>query len=107
MDAALEAAESAVQWLVTTFPSDTGKAASGGVSFQNLMGLLCAGWLLARGVKAAMEQKQSANGDAAFLESKLISARFFADYHLSQAPALLPQVTDAGDSVMAMALDQF
>ena len=54
-----------------------------------------------------MEQKQSANGDAAFLESKLISARFFADYHLSQAPALLPQVTDAGDSVMAMALDQF
>ena len=107
MDAALEAAESAVQWLVTTFPSDTGKAASGGVSFQNLMGLLCAGWLLARGVKAATEQKQSANGDAAFLESKLISARFFADYHLSQAPALLPQITDAGESVMAMALDQF
>jgi 3-(methylsulfanyl)propanoyl-CoA dehydrogenase len=107
MDAGLEAAESAVQWLVATFPSDTGKAASGGVSFQNLMGLLCAGWLLARGVKAATEQKQSANGNAAFLESKLISARFFADYHLSQAPSLLTQMTESGDSVMAMALDQF
>lgn len=107
MDTALDAAESAVQWLVATFPTDTGKAASGGVSFQNLMGLLCAGWLLARGVKAATEQKQSANGNAAFLESKLISARFFADYHLSQAPSLLTQMTESGDSVMAMALDQF
>ncbi|MEQ8334615.1 acyl-CoA dehydrogenase [Nisaea sp.] len=107
MDAGLEAAESAVQWLVTTFPKDAAKAASGGVSFQNLMGLLCAGWLLARGVKAASEQKQNANGNAAFLESKLISARFFADYHLSQAPSLLTQMTESGDSVMAMALDQF
>ncbi|MEP3112478.1 acyl-CoA dehydrogenase [Nisaea sp.] len=107
MDTALAAAEDAVQWLVTTFPNDAAKAASGGVSFQNLMGLLCAGWLLARGVKAASEQKQNANGNAAFLESKLISARFFADYHLSQAPSLLTQMTESGDSVMAMALDQF
>ena len=107
MDTALTAAESAVQWLVTTFKADAGKAAAGGVSFQNLMGQLCSGWLLARGVKAATRQKKNANGNAAFLESKLISARFFADYHLSQAPALLAQITSAGDSVMALSPDQF
>lgn len=106
-DAALAAAEEATQWLVETFKTAPATAASGGVPFQNLMGLLCAGWLLARGVAAASAQKPNANGDAGFLDAKLTTAQFFADYHLSQAPSLVTQMTDAGEAVMAMALDQF
>ncbi|WP_420405526.1 acyl-CoA dehydrogenase [Nisaea sp.] len=107
MDTALAAAEDGVKWLVATFARDPGTAASAGVPFQNLMGLLCAGWLLARGVSAAAAQKPNANGDTGFIEAKLTTARFFADYHLSQAPSLLTQITEAGESVMAMAMDRF
>ncbi|UUX49577.1 acyl-CoA dehydrogenase [Nisaea acidiphila] len=107
LDSALAAAEDGVSWLVATFPKDAATAASAGVPFQNLMGLLCAGWLLARGVAAGAAQKPNANGDAGFLDAKLTTARFFADYHLSQAPSLVTQMTEAGDAVMAMALDRF
>ena len=47
------------------------------------------------------------DGDPAFLEGKLITARFYAEHILPPAAGLVPTITDGGRTVMALAEDQF
>ena len=41
-------------------------------------------------------------GDAAFLKSKILTARFFADHVMSQASSLATAITRGADSVLAV-----
>jgi hypothetical protein len=71
------------------------------------MGLVSGGWMLARGAIVARRQLADGSGDAAFLEGKLTTARFFAEAHLSQAPALLDPIIGGGALVMELDEAQF
>ena len=41
-------------------------------------------------------------GDADFLKAKILTARFFADHVMAQAPGLASAVTRGADSVLAV-----
>ncbi|MDG2285060.1 MAG: acyl-CoA dehydrogenase, partial [Alphaproteobacteria bacterium] len=97
----------AVTWLVESFPSDPARAAAGAVPFLEMMGLVSGGWMLARGAIVARRQLADGSGDKAFLEGKLTTARFFAEAHLSQAPALLDPIIGGGALVMELDEAQF
>ena len=45
--------------------------------------------------------------DRAFLEAKMVTARFYAEHVLPRVHALLPQITQGSQSVLALAEDQF
>ncbi|HEY6335050.1 MAG TPA: acyl-CoA dehydrogenase [Alphaproteobacteria bacterium] len=103
----LEALDKATAWMVETMGTDMRRAAAGAVDYLRLFGTVAGGWLMARAAIEAANRLRRGDGDGAFLKAKLVSARFYADTVLARAPALLHPVTHAGDTVMALAEDQF
>jgi hypothetical protein len=97
----------AVDWVLETFPADPNRAAAGAVPLLKMFGTVAGGWMMARMALAARNARDSANGDANFLDAKMTTAGFYASHILPQTGALLPAVTKGGEAVLALAEDQF
>ncbi|MDO9293926.1 MAG: acyl-CoA dehydrogenase C-terminal domain-containing protein, partial [Hydrogenophaga sp.] len=69
-------------------------------------GNVVAGWQLARALLVA-EDQLVAGTDAAFMQAKITTARFYADHILSRAPGVRDSVVDGADAVTAMVVDAF
>ena len=105
--AALGRLRETVQWVAKTFPSNPAAVAAGSVYVLKLMGITLGGWMLARSADIAARQLAKGEGDAGFLAAKILTARFFADHVMSQAPALSAAITRGADSVLAVEESQF
>ncbi|MGO8869485.1 MAG: acyl-CoA dehydrogenase [Alphaproteobacteria bacterium] len=103
----LDALADATDWMVEAMARDVRHAAAGAVEYLRLFGTVTGGWLMARGALEAAARLAGGEGDAAFLEAKLVSARFYAASVLARAPALLSPITRTGESVLALAEEQF
>jgi alkylation response protein AidB-like acyl-CoA dehydrogenase len=100
-----KAAAECVDWIVATAGTDPKAVHAGAVPFLKLCGVVFGGWQMARAALAAQAAK--GEGDAAFLKAKIGTARFFADHHLSQAPALRDVVLEGSAGVLALTEEQF
>ena len=79
---------------------------AGSVPYLMLAGNVVAGWQLARSLLVA--QEQLAQGvDAAFMQAKITTARFYADHLLTKVPGMRDSIVDGADSVNALALEAF
>jgi len=58
--------------------------------------------MLARSAQVAARQLAAKEGDAAFLRGKVLTARFFADHVMAQAPALASAIMEGSESVLAV-----
>ncbi|MHB1249758.1 MAG: acyl-CoA dehydrogenase [Polaromonas sp.] len=96
---------------VVEFVANSAKASpnavfAGSVPYLMLAGNLVAGWQLARSLLVAGEEL--AKGvDAAFMQAKITTARFYADHLLTKAPGLRDSIVEGADSVTALALESF
>ena len=84
-------------WLLTNGLSDPNNALAGATPYLRMCGIVTGGWLLARAAQAARNLLDAGEGDADFLNQKLVTARFYAEQLLPQAAGLAPSVT-AGPS---------
>ncbi|AWK86475.1 acyl-CoA dehydrogenase [Azospirillum thermophilum] len=108
LNAGIEALEQAVAWVVATqAEGDLQGAAAGAVAYLRLWGTVAGGWMLARSAIKALEGLQRPGANASFLETKLVTARFYAEQILTPAPALLPTIVTARNTVMALSEEQF
>ena len=103
----LRAVEQATTWLIESGTNDPLAAAAGAAPYLRLVGTVAGGWLMARAALAALAGLSNGNGDRRFLESKIVTARFYADHILPQATALLTPITRGASSVMALDIEQF
>jgi len=79
---------------------------AGSVPYLMLAGNVLAGWQMGRSLLVA--QEQLAQGvDSAFMQAKIITARFYADHLLTKAPGLRDSIVEGADCVTALALDAF
>ena len=62
---------------------------------------------MARAALAATKHLADGRGDTDFYRAKISTARFYADYYLPQTAALTHAVLTAGESVLALADEQF
>jgi hypothetical protein len=106
LQAAREAFVSVVDFMVAHGKSDPNAAYSGSVPYLMLAGNLMAGWQMGRALLAA-QALQATGDDAAFMQAKITTARFYADHILSKAPGLALAITQGAHSVTAMALEAF
>ena len=83
---------------------DPNAAFAGAVPFLMLMGIVAGGWQMAR---AALVAEGKSDGDKAFYQAKITTARFYADHVLSQAPGLCATVAQGASSVMTLPEEQF
>jgi alkylation response protein AidB-like acyl-CoA dehydrogenase len=82
---------------------DPEEAAAAATDYLRLMGLVALGYLWARSAKLAAEKLPQANGDAAFYQGKLTTARFYMDRILPQAGALWTTIRAGKSSMMELA----
>ena len=79
---------------------------SGSVPYLMLAGNLMAGWQLARSLLVA--QEQCAIGvDLAFMQAKIVTARFYADHLLTKVPGMRDSIVEGYGSVTALAIEAF
>ena len=105
--AAREAFEQVVDFVVDHLRDDPNAVFAGSVPYLMLAGNLMAGWQMARALLAAEGQLARGEGDAAFLQAKVATARFYAEHLLNRAPGQRDAIVEGADSVTAMALDAF
>jgi len=105
--AAVTALNEAVEWIVATYGKDTRAAHAASVPYLKLWGLSAGGWQMARAALIAQKRLAEGKGDADFHRAKIATARFYADYFLPQTVALKHAIVTAGESVLALATEQF
>src|SRR5712671_1078954 len=95
---AADALEDATKWVAQSAKADL----AGSVPFLRLAGTALGGWLLAKSALVAQGKLATRDGDPAFLEAKLITARFYAEVILPPALAQLGPLKAAGRTVFAL-----
>jgi alkylation response protein AidB-like acyl-CoA dehydrogenase len=79
---------------------------AGSVPYLMLAGNLMAGWQMGRALLVAQEELAKGE-DAAFMQAKITTARFYADHILTKVPGLRDSVVDGAACVTALALEAF
>ena len=96
-----------VDFIAANTRANPNAAFAGSVPYLMLAGNVMAGWQMARALLVAEEQLADGSGDAAFLQAKITTARFYADHILSKVPATRDAIVEGADSVTALALEAF
>jgi len=107
LTAAAGALEDATRWVAQSAKAELANALAGSVPFLRLAGTALGAWLLARSALVAQGKLSQRDGDLAFLEAKLITARFYAEVILPPALAQLGPLKAAGRTVFALREEQF
>jgi alkylation response protein AidB-like acyl-CoA dehydrogenase len=106
LGAAVSDLTAAVVWMAEHGPARPNDALAGATPFLRLMGTTVGGWYLARAALAARELLARGEGDRAFLEAKITTARFYAEQLLPQTAGLLPMVTAGADRLFEVPINQ-
>jgi 3-(methylthio)propanoyl-CoA dehydrogenase len=115
---ALDALEQAVAYVVDNYAKDIRAVSVGAVPLLKLFGIVTGGWQLLRSALIAQRRLEAAaekgaaciggaaagasgSADTAFYEAKILTARFFADHLLPQAPGLAHEVLHGAAAALA------
>ena len=101
------ALEEAVAYLLATYGRDIKAASVGAVPFLRLLGIVAGGWQLARAALAARRRLEAGEGEADFYRAKIVSARFYADHIMAQAPGLAYTVVNGAAGALELDDTQF
>ncbi|WCM94862.1 acyl-CoA dehydrogenase [Acidovorax sp. NCPPB 2350] len=104
---AREAFADAARFIAGSAKADPNAAFAGSVPYLMLAGNLAAGWQMGRALLAAQALQARGQGDAAFLEAKVATARFYAEHILVRARAQRDAIVEGAASVTALAPDAF
>ena len=105
-NAAVDALEKAVDWLVANFSAEPKAAHAGAVPFLYLFGIVAGGWQMGRAAVIARAKIASGETDS-FWATKLATSRFFADHFLIQAQGLAESVVAGAAGGLEIADDCF
>ena len=105
--AGIDAVEQAVSYILATYGKDIKAASVGSVPFLKLLGIVAGGWQMARAALIAQKKLDGGDGEASFYQAKIITARFYADHVLAQAPGLANTVVNGAEGALALPEDQF
>jgi alkylation response protein AidB-like acyl-CoA dehydrogenase len=99
--------QAATMWFMANGMKNPENVGAGAYSYMTLMGIVAVGTMWLRMAVAANKLKAAGEGDAAFLDAKLITARFFAERILPDAGALRRKIEGGAESVMALPPEMF
>ncbi|MBB4618851.1 acyl-CoA dehydrogenase C-terminal domain-containing protein [Sphingomonas abaci] len=107
LERALGDLQAATMWFMANGMKNPDHVGAGAVSYMHLMGLVATGLMWLRMATAAARMQAAGEGDAAFLDAKLVTARFFAERILPDAGALRRKIEGGADAVMALPESMF
>ena len=109
LEEALTVTEEATDWIFARGAENPNDVMAGATPYLKMLGQLVGGWLLARQAVFAKEQTKNGNGkfDAEYLNSKIVTARFYAEQLLPIAGSQLNAVTAGSSDLYAMQAEGF
>ncbi len=81
---------------------DAEEAGAAATDYLRLFGLVALGYMWVRMAEVAFEKRATANGEAAFYEAKIATARFFIDRLLPEVAGLWGAIKSGKSSMMAL-----
>ena len=105
--AALGDLQTATLWLMQNAMANPNHAGAGASAYLDLLGTVALGhmWLLM--AKASYERLDASEGDADFLQAKLITARYYAERFFPDAAAFRRKIEAGSEAMMAMPAHAF
>jgi hypothetical protein len=94
--------QAATMWLMQNGFANPNNAGAGAVPYMHLMGIVSVGLMWLRMAAAAQKQLDAGEGDKAFLEAKLVTARFWFDRVAPRAYGLRKEIEGGSESMMAL-----
>jgi alkylation response protein AidB-like acyl-CoA dehydrogenase len=107
LDLAALQAEKACAWVLENAQEDRFAAGSASVNYLMLLGYVCGGWLMGQSMLRATEQLDAGAGEAAFLQDKCTTARFYFGHFLPRAGACLAAIEAGSSDIMALDAEAF
>jgi alkylation response protein AidB-like acyl-CoA dehydrogenase len=102
--AAVDALERAIAYVVKNYTTNLSSVSVGAVPLLKLFGIVAGGWQLLRSALISQQRLDAPpvdGADAGFYEAKIMTARFYADYVLPQAPGLAHSIVHGAAGVLA------
>ncbi|MCP1472076.1 alkylation response protein AidB-like acyl-CoA dehydrogenase [Sphingobium sp. OAS761] len=107
LEKAVQQLQAATMWLMQNAMKNPDNAGAAAHHYMHIMGIVAVGLMWLRMSKAAAALLDAGEGDAKFLEAKLITARFFAERVMPDAGALRRKIESGAETMMALDPDLF
>lgn len=105
---AMKALETSTMWLMQNGMKNANNAGAASTDYMHLMGLVALGYMWAIMAEKCQEAlKEGANGNAAFLENKLLTGRYFMERIMPEAEAHLARIESGSETMMALSEEAF
>ncbi|MEO5866671.1 MAG: acyl-CoA dehydrogenase C-terminal domain-containing protein, partial [Sphingomonas sp.] len=99
--------QAATMWFMANGMQNPDNVGAGAYPYMHLMGIVATGLMWLRMAAAAARLKLAGEGDAAFLDAKLVTARYFAERVMPEAGALRRQIEGGAEALMALTPEMF
>ena len=99
--------KAATMWFLQNAMANPNNLGAGAFSYLGVMGVVSVGLMWLRMAKVAARKLAEGEGDKAFYEAKLTTARYFADRMMPEAGALRRMIESGSDSMMALPAEAF
>ena len=107
LEKATQQLQAATMWLMQNAMKNPDNAGAAAHHYMHIMGIVATGLMWLRMAKAANDLLEADEGDATFLEAKLVTARFFAERIMPDAGALRRKIEGGADSLMELDPEMF
>ncbi|HVI99671.1 MAG TPA: acyl-CoA dehydrogenase C-terminal domain-containing protein [Sphingomonas sp.] len=107
LEKALGQLQAATMWFMQNGMQNPNQVGAGAHPYMHLTGIVALGLMWLRMAKAATEALAADAEDKAFLEAKLVTARYFADRLMPEAGALRREIEGGSEAMMALAPEMF
>jgi alkylation response protein AidB-like acyl-CoA dehydrogenase len=99
--------QAATMWFLQNGMTNPNNVGAGAHSYMHLMGIVAVGLMWLRMAAAASKLKAAGEGDAAFLDAKLTTARYYAERIMPDAGALRRKIESGAEALMALPPEMF
>lgn len=107
LEAALADLQASTMWLMANAMANPDNAGAGSVAYMHLTGVVAIGLMWLRMATAAQAALDAGTEDSAFMNAKLITARFYAERSLPETISLRRKLEAGAESVMALPIEAF
>lgn len=107
LEKALGDLQASTMWLMQNGLANPDNAGAGSTPYMHLMGIVSLGLMWLRMANAAQAALAAGTDDKAFMEAKLITARFFAERIMPDTGALRRKLEAGAEAIMALPEDAF
>ena len=109
LEPALQDLQASTMWLAQNGMADPNNAGAGAYAYMDMMGLVTLGWMWLKMARAASEAIAGGGGSEGrdFYETKLVTARFYAERELPMTSALRRKIEAGAETLMKIPAEAF